>query len=852
MDAVPRRRDSRTPVRTGSRVGLARRPSQSLPGPTVLWPTGAQGSIPSADPVDIASKENLIKELNANPDLMGYLSLEISSLQDVFKKLTKLTDLIPCFPPPAEAKSGRFDPLETSSAPIALTQAFALLTAQHTQMCLLLQQATTHVTLIHSRLAYIESERDNLIKCEKAFHKMQKEYLQIKPNKTNEQLLQEDIKYVNEKRNLELQRFRLRAKMEELKLSSTQSANQFLLQSFSAYHEFIEQAPFLFPSKGLLDTTKASLQKHNEVMTARLNVCDSVQADLEVEVDINSLMRGNPAATGVRDLDGVVDTEPEQRVTNKKGTLFNPTSSSFGPVGVSLQDNILTLKYEKGEEVMISCMLCTVKESRELERRFVFCVVTPQRTHFLQADSMIEMQRWMSAIQSSIMAALDNSSGFETKKDNSANLQALWAIEGNRMCADCDSADPEWCSINMGCLICMACSGVHRSLGVHISKVRSLKLDQFGDSLLGFMLAIGNIHHNSIWEANLPKTGDRHNGKRREEFIKLKYNVRAFVPELESNEEKQIEDVLQALTQKNYVKLLSALAAGQNINHRMNVQAGRTLLHMAVENDDSVAVQLLIQNDADVLATENRGWIPLCYAAFMDNTDAVRVLLERGGSNQIKMVDLEGMTPLDLAKRYNPGNSATVTLLHEFATADEEKARKRALEDKEREIKDQQAWLLQAIKKGDHSRALKISTWGRVGSRDRSPGGSPIDGDIILQGFLQKKSPTGNNRFQDRYFELLPNMLIYRKKKGGDVAGEIRLSDIEAGRLVERAGSKLGEFELDVRTLSESEIKKYGIRRTFTICSTTTNDAGPWLSAILKRVEVIKQDAGSGSFSSAG
>lgn len=31
--------------------------------------------------------------------------------------------------------------------------------------------------------------------------------------------------------------------------------------------------------------------------------------------------------------------------------------------------------------------------------------------------------------------------------------------------------DPDWISINMGLLMCIQCSGVHRSMGVHISKV---------------------------------------------------------------------------------------------------------------------------------------------------------------------------------------------------------------------------------------------------------------------------------------------------------------------------------------------------------------------------------------------
>jgi hypothetical protein len=56
-------------------------------------------------------------------------------------------------------------------------------------------------------------------------------------------------------------------------------------------------------------------------------------------------------------------------------------------------------------------------------------------------------------------------------------LDRLRAVPGNHVCADCGATEPDWASLNLGILLCIECSGVHRQLGVHISKVRSCTLD---------------------------------------------------------------------------------------------------------------------------------------------------------------------------------------------------------------------------------------------------------------------------------------------------------------------------------------------------------------------------------------
>ena len=65
--------------------------------------------------------------------------------------------------------------------------------------------------------------------------------------------------------------------------------------------------------------------------------------------------------------------------------------------------------------------------------------------------------------------------------------------------------DPSWASINLGVLLCIECSGIHRSLGVHISKVRSVTLDAWESEVLRVMMKLGNRIANSILEYDIPE-----------------------------------------------------------------------------------------------------------------------------------------------------------------------------------------------------------------------------------------------------------------------------------------------------------------------------------------------------------
>ncbi|TYI29353.1 hypothetical protein ES332_A05G310600v1 [Gossypium tomentosum] len=115
-----------------------------------------------------------------------------------------------------------------------------------------------------------------------------------------------------------------------------------------------------------------------------------------------------------------------------------------------------------------------------------------------------------------------------------ARLERMLEDTGNRVCADCGSPDPKWVSLSIGVFICIKCSGVHRSLGSHISKVLSVKLDEWTeDQVDGLVNLGGNIVVNNKYEAflpnNLKKPRPDSSIEERSDFIKRKYEMQQFL-----------------------------------------------------------------------------------------------------------------------------------------------------------------------------------------------------------------------------------------------------------------------------------------------------------------------------------
>uniref|UniRef100_A0A8C1FZI7 Arf-GAP with coiled-coil, ANK repeat and PH domain-containing protein n=1 Tax=Cyprinus carpio TaxID=7962 RepID=A0A8C1FZI7_CYPCA len=227
--------------------------------------------------------------------------------------------------------------------------------------------------------------------------------------------------------------------------------------------------------------------------------------------------------------DSIMDFSPDApNGIAMEGYLYKRASNAFKTWSrrwFSIQKNQLVYQKKHNLTVVVEDLrLCTVKPCSEQDRRFCFEVVSPSKSCLLQADSERQQQSWISAVQNSIASAFQDRrddnlgprdrcssvsagsvrlSAGEQESSGREALEEVQAISGNGQCCDCGEPGPDWASINLGITLCITCSGIHRSLGVHFSKVRSLTLDSWEPELVKLMCELGNTAINKIYEARI-------------------------------------------------------------------------------------------------------------------------------------------------------------------------------------------------------------------------------------------------------------------------------------------------------------------------------------------------------------
>ncbi|KAM4566113.1 arf-GAP with coiled-coil, ANK repeat and PH domain-containing protein 2 isoform 1-T3 [Odontesthes bonariensis] len=357
----------------------------------------------------------------------------------------------------------------------------------------------------------------------------------------------------------------------------------------------------------------------------------------------------------------------------------------------TLTDNQLLYRKSHKEEAAVlfeDLRLCAVKSQEQIDRRFCFELLSVQKCCALQTDSEQLRQAWLGALQGSIDLAYRQKAGSPLTQPKEplpplaggdaspapparrpAALGVALRGPGNQRCCDCGEEEPRWASTNLAVTMCIECSGIHRSLGVHVSKVRSLTLDSWEAEQLKLLCVLGNDAMNGIYEARRSEEGrlkPRADSPRaeKEAWIKEKYVEKRFVQRSSADGAQHQKDETGLRLYRDSVagdllSMATALSEGAEVNGSIGEEEGRTALIGAAVGGSLSACEFLLQNGANVNHRDLRGQGALHAAATAGHTGQVCLLLKRG-ANQYA-VDERGHDPLAIA--VETAHADIVTLL---------------------------------------------------------------------------------------------------------------------------------------------------------------------------------------------
>ncbi|XP_063087141.1 arf-GAP with SH3 domain, ANK repeat and PH domain-containing protein 1 isoform X5 [Cavia porcellus] len=332
----------------------------------------------------------------------------------------------------------------------------------------------------------------------------------------------------------------------------------------------------------------------------------------------------------------------------------------------AVKNGILTISHATSnrQPAKLNLLTCQVKPNAEDKKSFD--LISHNRTYHFQAEDEQDYVAWISVLTNSKEEALtmafrgEQSTGENSLEDlTKAIIEDVQRLPGNDVCCDCGSSEPTWLSTNLGILTCIECSGIHREMGVHISRIQSLELDKLGTSELLLAKNVGNNSFNEIMEANLPSPSPKPTPSSdmtvRKEYITAKYVDHRFSRKTCSTSSAKLNELLEAIKSRDLLALIQVYAEGVELMEPLlesGQELGETALHLAVRTGDQTSLHLvdfLVQNCGNLDKQTSMGNTVLHYCSMYGKPECLKLLLR--SKPTVDIVNQAGETALDIAKR---------------------------------------------------------------------------------------------------------------------------------------------------------------------------------------------------------
>ncbi|XP_015919016.1 centaurin-gamma-1A isoform X3 [Parasteatoda tepidariorum] len=303
-------------------------------------------------------------------------------------------------------------------------------------------------------------------------------------------------------------------------------------------------------------------------------------------------------------------------------TQLIPAVPSTNPLLSRLDTPIVKKRHRRMKSTGLRNME-TMDDSDDHE--FIIVSLDNKQWHF-EASSSDDREAWITAIEQQILTSLQGNESCKTKSGRTTSsvdqtlIQSIKnSIPGNSHCVDCDAPNPDWASLNIGALMCIECSGIHRNLGSHISRVRSLDLDEWLPEHVSVMMALGNISANNIWEGNTKgraKPTPNSSREEKERWIRAKYEFKEFLAPVSTTTPlgQQLIDSVCKSDIKGVALVLAHSSSPEHVNTVVGPRDQRTAIHLAAALGNLPITQLLIWNNANVKTVDSDGKTAATYA----------------------------------------------------------------------------------------------------------------------------------------------------------------------------------------------------------------------------------------------